>query len=123
MIRRMLVLLTIGIAALGLMATSPDQATASHSWSTYHWGRTSNPFTLKLGDNLSADWKPRLVINSGDWTTSSVLDTTIVAGNTNPKRCGATSGQVEVCNANYGRNGWLGLVPHHSGSAGQRSAG
>ena len=28
-------------------------AVANHSWGNYHWARTANPFTLKLGDNVS----------------------------------------------------------------------
>jgi len=33
-----------------------------------------------------------------------------VAGQANPKNCRPTSGRVEVCNAKYGNNGWLGLA-------------
>lgn len=83
---------------------------ASHSWGGYHWARTSNPFTLKLGDNLSSDWKPYLGTTSSNWSVSSVLDTIIAVGTTNPKNCRATSGKVEVCNSKYGNNGWLGLA-------------
>ena len=28
---------------------------ADHSWGNYHWARTANPFTLKLGDNLTSN--------------------------------------------------------------------
>jgi hypothetical protein len=38
------------------------------------------------------------------------MDTTVVAGRTNPRSCRATTGRVEVCSANYGNNGWLGLA-------------
>ena len=85
-------------------------AYASHSWSGYHWGRTENPFTLKLGDNVSSLWDSYLSTTSTDWSLSSVLDTTIVSGNTNPKNCRATLGRVEVCNSKYGNNGWLGIA-------------
>jgi hypothetical protein len=83
---------------------------ANHSWGVYHWARTGNPFTLKLGDNLSSNWDPYLAITSRDWSLSSVLHTTVVAGGTNPKNCRATNGRVEVCNSKYGNNGWLGLA-------------
>lgn len=82
----------------------------SHSWGNYHWARTSNPFTLKIGDNVSSAWDSYLATTSSDWTTSNVLDTTIVAGSSNPKNCKATSGMVQVCNSNYGNNGWLGIA-------------
>lgn len=85
-------------------------AEATHSWGGYHWARTASPFTLKLGDNLSSNWKSYLSTTSSDWSMSTVLDTTIVPGGTSPKNCRATSGRVEVCNSKYGRNGWLGLA-------------
>jgi hypothetical protein len=82
---------------------------ASHAWSTYHWARTSNPFTLRLADNVSSAWDSYLATSSSDWTQSTVLNTTIVAGS-NTKNCRAVTGRVEVCNAAYGFNGWLGLA-------------
>src|SRR5512134_780286 len=85
-------------------------ATASHSWGNYHWARTSNPFTLKLGDNVSSAWDSYLQTTSSDWSKSTVLDTTIVTGGTRPKNCRPTSGRAEVCNAAYGNNGWLGVA-------------
>lgn len=94
------------LATLGVVST----ASASHSWGNYHWARTSNPFTLKLGDNLTSSWDSYLVNTSADWSVSSVLDTTIVAGGTTGRRCRPTSGRVEVCNYAYGSNGWLGLA-------------
>lgn len=83
---------------------------ASHAWGNYHWARTANPFTLKLGDNLTAAWDPYLATTSSDWSESQVLDTTIVAGSATPKTCKATAGMVQVCNAKYGNNGWLGIA-------------
>lgn len=83
---------------------------ANHSWGGYHWGSASDPFTLKLRDNLSSSWDPYLGTTSSDWSVSSVLDTTIVAGGNDARRCRPTSGRVEVCNYKYGSNGWLGLA-------------
>lgn len=85
-------------------------AGATHSWGGYHWARTANPFTVKLGDNLAGSWDPYLSTSSFDWSLSSVLDTTVVAGIVNPKTCKAVPGMVEVCNSKYGRNGWLGIA-------------
>jgi len=98
-----------GLAALTAVVLSTS-ASASHSWGGYHWARTANPFTLKLGDNVSGDWDAMLVKASSDWSQSAVLDTTIVAGATRPKSCRPTSGRVEVCSANYRNSGWLGLA-------------
>jgi hypothetical protein len=96
-----------------LLTTSP--ALSDHDWSSFHWARTSNPFTLKLGDNVSGTWEPYLDEASAsegyaDWSDSTVLNTTVVTGGTSPKRCRPTKGRVEVCNASYGFNGWLGLA-------------
>lgn len=84
-------------------------ASANHSWGNYHWARTSNPFTLALGDNVSSMWDSYLQTTSSDWTLSSVLDTTIV-GSVAGKNCRATKGRAEVCSAKYGRTGWLGIA-------------
>lgn len=85
---------------------------ATHSWGPYHWARTSNPFTVKLGDNVSSAWDSYITTASTDWSASSVLDTTVVAGNagSNLRRCRATNGRVEVCNTTYGNTGWLGVA-------------
>jgi len=89
----------------------PASAAASHSWGPpYHWARTTNPFTLKLGDNVSGLWDGFLATASSDWSASSVLDTTVVPGGTRPKVCRPTAGRVEVCSARYGNTGWLGLA-------------
>jgi hypothetical protein len=82
----------------------------NHAWANYHWARTSNPFTLKIGDNVTSAWDSYLDTTISDWSTSTVLDATKVAGGTKPKKCRATNGQVEVCNATYGNNGWLGIA-------------
>ncbi|MDC7713185.1 hypothetical protein PQU96_03400 [Vogesella sp. LYT5W] len=85
-------------------------AQANHAWGNYHWARTGNPFTVQLGNNVDTDWQPHLDGASSDWSKSTVLATKIVTGGTTAKRCRPTSGRVEVCNALYGNNGWLGLA-------------
>ena len=96
------------LLSVGAFATT---AYAVHSWGPYHWARTANPFTLKLGDNVSSVWDAYLGEASSDWSQSSVLDTTVVTGNVElPARCRATNGRVEVCSSTYGFNGWLGVA-------------
>jgi hypothetical protein len=106
---QMRALLAVGVAIVAIISVGAT-ASASHSWGGYHWARQSNPFTLKLNDNLDTAWKPYLQQTSADWSVSEVLDTTIVAGTSNPKTCKPKLGQVEVCNSRYGKNGWLGLA-------------
>lgn len=98
----------ISLAAVFGLVTA---ANATHSWGGYHWARTANPFTLKLGDNVTTNWDSYLATTASDWSQSTVLDTAIVAGGVkSAKRCNPTAGRVEVCNASYGRNGWLGVA-------------
>lgn len=101
--------LVAAVAVIALLAI-PSAALANHSWANYHWARTSNPFTVKLGDNVASKWDSFLSQASSDWSKSNVLDTTIVNGATKPKSCRPTSGQVEVCSARYGNTGWLGVA-------------
>jgi hypothetical protein len=113
-------MLTVGVLSLAF-AAAPISAFAGHSWGSYHWARTANPFSLQLGDNVSIAWDAYLVEASMDWNTdwsgstlgpSSVLATRIVVGGTlgNVRKCRATNGRVEVCNTTYGNNGWLGVA-------------
>ena len=100
--------LAVSVTALAVAITA-SAAFATHAWGNYHWARTSNPFTLKLGDNVTSTWDSYLNTASSQWSQSSVLDTTVVAGQAKGK-CRPTAGRVEVCNGNYGNNGWLGIA-------------
>ncbi len=110
--QRSLTIVLLGLAGAAL----PSISHAAHSWGTYHWARTANPFTLKLGDNLTTiDWKSKLAQTSQDWNspqvfaTTSPLMTAIIAGRSG-KRCAMVAGTTQVCNGSYGKNGWLGLA-------------
>jgi hypothetical protein len=102
--------LFILVALISLLV--PTIASADHSWGTYHWARTSNPFTLKVHDNLTSVWEPYLSEADADWDKSSVLDLDVLWNSplSNVRRCTSTSGRIEICNAKYGRNGWLGIA-------------
>src|SRR5215207_2331869 len=102
-------IITSALAVVLALAAFSPAAQANHSWGNYHWARTSNPFTLQLDDNVSSQWDTHLRTTSSDWSRSSVLDTKVVRGKKNPT-CRPTSGRVEVCNAAYGQNDWLGLA-------------
>ena len=109
------------VFAIGsIMLLGATDAKASHSWSGYHWARTTPTFTVKLGNNLNGTWSPFLVAASADWskdpsvlypvsTIGKVLSTAVVAGNSG-RKCGSTNGMVQVCNNSYGNNGWLGIA-------------
>jgi hypothetical protein len=105
-------LFVLSIAALAGCADLDTSVTSqgNHSWGGYHWARTSNPFTLKVGDNVTSAWDSYLNTSIGDWSQSTVLDLTKVTGQATNKRCSPTAGRVEVCNNTYGNNGWLGIA-------------
>lgn len=100
------ILISAIVLIIGVVGLAAD---ASHSWGNYHWARKSNPFTLKLGDNVSSNWDVYLGQASSGWSQSSVLDTLIVEGKARVN-CRPTSGRIEVCSKTYGNNGWLGLA-------------
>jgi hypothetical protein len=103
--------IALAVAAIAaIAAVAAPAALANHSWGGYHWARQSNPFGVKLGDNVSGPWDSMLRTASTDWSKSTVLDAPVVAGGTRPKNCRPTSGRVEVCNASYGNTGWLGVA-------------
>ena len=104
-------LLATVIAVTVAVLAIPSTAQASHAWGNYHWARTSNPFTLKLDNNVTSAWTSYLNTASSDWTASSVLNTTVVSGSFGSKTsCTPITGHVEVCNAAYGSTGWLGIA-------------
>lgn len=91
----------------------PVSAFASHAWSTYHWARTANPFTVKIVDSNTPDWDDNLRAAVADWNQSTVMNNVIETGaddSRTRKRCPMISGKVRSCNAAYGYNGWLGLA-------------
>ncbi|HEY3350942.1 MAG TPA: hypothetical protein VGM13_14285, partial [Thermoanaerobaculia bacterium] len=107
------VLISLLVLGMPAAASAQGREAQTHSWGGYHWARTANPFTVKLQDNLTSDWDGYLATASSDWTVSTVLDTTVVAGSTTTntrRRCSMTLGRVVVCNFAYGNNGWLGLA-------------
>ena len=108
--RRKLFGLAIAVLASSALA-SP--AAANHSWGGYHWARTANPFTVKLGDNVTTAWDAYLGQAATDWsatTRGNPLRAAVVPGSTTGKKCRATTGRVAVCNAAYGARGWLGIA-------------
>ena len=95
--------------ALSLVVMFAAVSHASHSWGGYHWARTSNPFTLKVGNNVTSAWTTHFNTALADWSNSSVMNLTAIAG-TGGRNCKMVAGTVQVCNRTYGNNGWLGLA-------------
>jgi hypothetical protein len=113
--RRLLLGLAI-VFAVGIWL-GPETLRASHSWGNYHWFHTANPVSLHLDDNVTSLWDGHLVTALDDWDDGAletsyddVLSLSLQTGSANPKTCKAVAGRIEVCNAAYGYNGWLGVA-------------
>ena len=98
------------VAACAALMLFSGNTSADHSWGGYHWARTSNPFTIKTGDNVDSRWDAYLDEAIADWSQSAELNLTKVAGGTRPRNCRPTAGRIEVCNDRYGNTGWLGIA-------------
>jgi len=107
-ISKKIVIVTVLVLFLGAFAVV---AYAENSWGKYHWDIStaeSIESPLVLGDNLTTSaWHSSLAGASADWN-ASVLKNGVVAG-TNIA-CDPVLGGIEVCNAEYGENGWLGIA-------------
>lgn len=105
MIRRSLIALTLIV----LVAVP---VFANHAWGTYHWARQSNPFTLKVHDNVTANWEPYLSTAASDWSASTVLNLAVQWQSplSSARKCASATGVIEICNTTYGQNGWLGIA-------------
>jgi hypothetical protein len=104
------------LTVLLAIALYPAGITANHKWGKYHWARTSNPLLLVIADNVSSDWNTHFGAAVSDWAASSVIDLATTNGLTDPVTCAPTLGRIDVCNAAYGTNGWLGIAQIWIGS-------
>lgn len=104
----------LSVAAVALLtAALTPPAAADHSWDGYHWARKANPFTLKLGDNVSSAWNAYLAMAADDWSADvagNPVNARVVTGMSSPRKCRPVAGRIEVCNYRYGRKGWLGIT-------------
>lgn len=99
------------ILGLALLSTA---SYAVHSWSDYHWARTSSSFDLTIVNSTTSDWDPYVTVAVGDWSSSAVLSMSEdLSGSTQSRvrrRCQGPAGKVRICNLAYGQTGWLGIA-------------
>jgi hypothetical protein len=102
------------IAGVAVLAGAALTASASHSWSTYHWATTtSGEMPLQVIDSNTSDWDDELGLAISQWNQSTELSLRITGYDDSSrarKQCRAVSGKIRSCNAAYGNNGWLGLA-------------
>ena len=85
---------------------------ANHAWGTYHWS-ISSQVTAPVHNNVTSVWDPYLDRAVADWNASSVIQSPYGSAYgpiSSVKRCSSATGKIEVCNAKYGNNGWLGIA-------------
>ncbi|MFZ5635577.1 MAG: matrixin family metalloprotease [Pseudomonadota bacterium] len=101
-------------------------ASASHSWSNYHWARSSSSFVLQVIDSNTADWDDELSRALSQWSQSTKLDMRVSSSDSltsTRSSCPAPAGKIRSCNYTYGQNGWLGLASINLDSRGHISTG
>jgi hypothetical protein len=101
--------------AIALAATClAPAAMAEHSWSVYHWARTTSSFDLTIINSTTSEWDAYVAQAVGDWSDSSVLnmveDPNGDTSNKTRRRCNGGDGTVRICNLGYGNTGWLGIA-------------
>lgn len=101
------------IVVTGLLAISAASF-ASHSWSVYHWARTTNSFDLTIINSTTDDWDAYVSQAISDWSQSNVLnmveDPNGATARKDRRQCRKPDGAIRICNLDYGNNGWLGIA-------------
>lgn len=96
-----------------VIAAVSTSVLANNTWNNYHWARDTSSFSLKVIDSVTSDWRYPFDESMARWSSTSVLDLAVVsvdAARKTRKRCKMVRGQMHVCNAAYGANGWLGMA-------------
>lgn len=96
----------VAVIAMGVAATP---LLAHHQWGTYAWvSDGTNPITPALVDNTDGIWNGHVARANADWNASPYINSGIEYGNNSS--FSMVTGTVQVCNADYGAIGWLGLA-------------
>lgn len=85
-------------------------ASATHSWGGYHWAGNGSNVTLKVNTSITSQWNTSVSGSISDWNSSTELTLSRVTSSANAKKCSPIAGQILVCNAAYGKRGWLGIA-------------
>lgn len=111
------------IAAVSLSTA----ALADHSWSNYHWARTTSSFDLTVINSTTTDWDGYVTDAVADWSSSSDLNLVEDLNGDSSRRtrrqCRGGDGTVRICNLDYGNTGWLGIAGISLDSNGHISTG
>lgn len=93
-------------AAVAITATA---AQAHHWWGGYAWASDGvNPITATVVDNTNDSWRAHVGEAVYYWNLSPAIEAPLAFGDNTG--CAFVSGTIQVCNSDYGSNGWLGLA-------------
>jgi hypothetical protein len=123
----------IKAGVVGALLATSTSAFATHPWSIYHIASTSSPISLKVVDSVTGDWQFEFDTALNEWNGSlntwhdfDVFAMVVDSRNDSNKirkRCKMKSGQMRVCNANYGGGGWAGMATININSNGHITQG
>nr|WP_298897742.1 hypothetical protein [uncultured Altererythrobacter sp.] len=101
--------LTLAAASAAVLATP---VIAGHSWSNYHWERTTNEISPPVVDFTTGEWAQsnRVQQAVNDWNRSAYINSDYVRGQGNNTACPIVAGEIHVCNDDYGNTGWVGIA-------------
>ncbi|MCB1672351.1 MAG: hypothetical protein KDI29_14575 [Pseudomonadales bacterium] len=104
--------IALGISGALFVSVIPT-ALADHTWGTYHWARTSSPFTLQVIDSVTNFWWADLDFALSNWAEAQSLELQVTQtenDETTRSNCPMVTGKIRICNWTYGQTGWLGLA-------------
>ncbi len=98
------------LAFAALVSTTVGTASAATQWGTYRW--QNRPINLVVRMNVSGAWAGYVSPATTIWNAAAYveLSATPETGSVNRSTCKGPNNAVEVCNAKYGNNGWLGIA-------------
>ena len=94
--------------SIALLALTP--ASATNSWNGYHWAGNGQNLTIRVNTAIASQWGSSVGTSISDWDKSTELTLNSQTAAVDPKKCSPIAGQVLVCNASYGKRGWLGIA-------------
>lgn len=109
---------TAAVMAASTLALVATVTEARHQWGKYEWPYDGTEIKVAVIDNTSrashdtgsSAWSNRVALAMTDWNKSSRINGTVKTGNSGNTACNIVTGEINVCNANYGDNGWLGIA-------------
>ncbi len=100
----------VSACIMAFAALISGTASAATQWGSYRW--QSAPINLPIRMSLSGTWADYVRTASSQWNASIYVETNAITetGSVNRSTCKGPNNAVEVCNAKYGSNGWLGIA-------------